>query len=78
MRGPANDIKVAVVRLKGSRVSELVTPEGWRPENSASFHYAQPGDERYEFLREERGLFVYLDRETAKEVFGSVAPDLEK
>lgn len=78
MGGPASNIKVAWARLIGSKLTEFVTPEGWRAENSASFHFVEPGDPRYEFLREEGALAVYLDHESGMEMWGSVVPDDEK
>ncbi|HTK27153.1 MAG TPA: hypothetical protein VL327_11390 [Pyrinomonadaceae bacterium] len=65
--------KVAACRFVGSEVMTLLTPDGWKYENSLSHNggYVLPERLRkgFKFLRHQDGLDVYLNTVTGKEVF---------
>jgi hypothetical protein len=64
---------VPAVRLKGSKITELMTSEGWTFEGSLShrFTFVETGKvpEYLDYLRTEGGLDVYRDIRSGKEVF---------
>jgi hypothetical protein len=70
--GPAGSQEVAVCQLVGSRVNRVVMPPHWKFEGSLS-DSAQfvPTEDigKMKFLRHERGLDVYLDPTTGKELY---------
>ncbi len=65
--------RVAACRRAGSSLMAIITPEGWIYECSLSqsFGYAQTEhvDRSLKFLRHERGMDVYLNTVTGKEVY---------
>ena len=65
--------RVAACRLHGSSQYQIVTPEGWRFEDSLSsehgFAPTEHIDRSLEFLRSEDGRDVYLNALTGKEVY---------
>jgi hypothetical protein len=65
--------QVAMCRLTGSTVAELVTPDGWAYDGSISskFGFVESGSvpEFLDFLRHENGLDIYRDLKTGKEVY---------
>jgi hypothetical protein len=65
--------RIAVCRLVGSEVTELVTPPDWTFENSLSSSFAFVPNEHVgkgmKFLRHENDLDVYLDMLTGKEMY---------
>jgi hypothetical protein len=65
--------RVAACWATGSEENQLMTPDGWRFENSLSARFgfvaAEAVDGQLEFLRHERGVDVYLNRVTGKEVY---------
>lgn len=65
--------RVAVCRLAGSKVIEVVTPLGWKYEGSLSstfgFVPSVQVEKGMQFLRHEDGIDVYLNPLTGKEVF---------
>ena len=71
--GGDNDKMIMGCRLTGSKIQELVTPDGWNYDSSlsAKFVFVETGreSERLEFLRSGNDLDVYRDLETGKEVF---------
>lgn len=70
-RNPAR--RVAACRLSGSSLHQVVTPDGWRFEESLtiSFGFIPTGKENKSlvWLRRENGLDVYVNRVTGREVF---------
>ena len=62
----------AGIHLPSTKMT-LVTPNGWRYEESLSAHHGfvanEDMNEKLEFLRRERNLDAYLDRSTGKEVY---------
>ncbi len=71
--------KMSACRLVGSKVMEMVTPEGWSYEDSLSAQYLYLSQraipEYLDFLRHEDGLDVYRDLRDGKEVYvGRVDP----
>jgi hypothetical protein len=64
---------VPAVRLLGSQVLELMTPDGWTYEESLSHRFASAETGRVpeylDYLRTENGLDVYRDLRTGKEVY---------
>jgi hypothetical protein len=72
--GGGNNLdRIAGCRAVGSRVTTLVCPEGWHYEGSLSQKYAfvpsADMEKSMKFLRHEKGLDVYLNQLTGKEVF---------
>jgi hypothetical protein len=69
----ANGNKVAACRLAGSQSMQVVTPNGWKYEDSlsASHGFVSNEDERknLQFLRNQNGVDVYLDMTTGEEVY---------
>lgn len=68
-----NGPRVAACRLAGGRAMEVVTPSGWKFEDSlsASFSFVpgkhtRPG---WQYLRRAHGLDVYFDPATGKELY---------
>lgn len=65
--------RVAACRLVGSQVHEMVTPPGWKYENSLSSSFGFVPTEHAEnglkFLRHEKGLDVYFNTLTGKEIY---------
>jgi hypothetical protein len=65
--------EVSAARIKGSTSTQLFTPDGWQLEGSLSqtFGFVPKGreDTAMQFLRRERGLDVYLNPLTGKEVY---------
>lgn len=65
--------RIAVVRLKGSVLSTVLTPDGWQFESSLSASYSfvpSPATEKaLRFLRNENGLDVYWSELSGKEVY---------
>jgi len=65
--------RVAACRLVGSEDAHVVTPDGWRYENSLSggYGFVPTGatNKSLAFLRHENGVDVYLNRLTGKEVY---------
>ncbi|WP_041280622.1 hypothetical protein [Desulfosudis oleivorans] len=65
--------RVAGCSLVGSKVSELVTPDGWKFEESLSAKYGfiETGEnpEFLEYLGQENGLDVYRDLRTGKKMY---------
>jgi hypothetical protein len=65
--------RIAVCRLKASEQSELVTPDRWTFAGSLSESFGFAPDQHMEksltFLRRERGLDVYRNEVTGKEVY---------
>jgi hypothetical protein len=70
---PMKGGNVAACRLSGSSLDTLVTPDGWEYGGSLSqtFGFVPSGHEHksLRFLRHERGLDVYFNLVTEKEVF---------
>ena len=62
----------AGVHLRGKSI-DLATPPGWKFEESLSHRFGfvpnEKVDERLQFVRNENGVDVFLDRETGKEVY---------
>jgi hypothetical protein len=69
----ANGNKVAVCRLAGSQSMQVVTPNGWKYEGSLSASHGfvsnDDANKNLEFLRNENGVDVYLDKTTGEEVY---------
>ncbi len=69
----AAGMRVAACRLTGSKETEIATPPGWVFEGSLSSTYGFVPSEHVEkgmkFLRHEKGLDVYLNSLTGKEVY---------
>ena len=65
--------KVAVARLAGSSLHQVLTPDGWAFEGSLSHTFGfvpeAAKDKALQFLRSESGLDVYLNRLTGQEVY---------
>ena len=65
--------RVAACRLAGSQATRMVTPDGWKFENSLSSSYVFVPKEHVEkgmkFLRHEKGLDVYLNPITDDEMY---------
>ncbi len=63
---------VPAVRLKDSKITELMTPDGWDYDGSLTNHFTfvETGrvPEYLDYLRTENGLDVYRDIRTGKEV----------
>ncbi|WP_257165528.1 hypothetical protein [Bradyrhizobium sp. SRS-191] len=66
-------MRVAACRLKGSKLTQIFTPEGWEFEQSLSRSYGfVPGGSEAKsltFLRRQDGVDVYLNTLTGKEVY---------
>ena len=78
----ANDprMRIAACRLKGSKQSDLIQPEGWTFAGSLSESFGFATDQHMgkslTFLRREKGLDVYRNEVTGKEVYvGRTLPD---
>ncbi len=65
--------RVAACRLTGSKVTRVVTPDGWTFEESlsATFGFVPTGqvEKSLTFLRHERGMDIYRNELTGKEVY---------
>ncbi|MCW5959458.1 MAG: hypothetical protein KIS76_04800 [Pyrinomonadaceae bacterium] len=65
--------KIAACQIVDSKVSVVLTPEGWDYKNSLSHNPGNILPERlkksFKFLRHENGLDVYLNLATGKEIF---------
>jgi hypothetical protein len=65
--------KVSACRAVGSKIEEVLTPDGWDYDRSLSKHFKFiQTEEKYErliFLEHKNGCDVYIDLETGKEVF---------
>lgn len=63
--------RIVVCQAAGSDSRTLVTPDGWKYEESlsANFGYAEADSDRLEFLRHEDGVDVYRDTVTGEEVY---------
>jgi hypothetical protein len=65
--------KVSACRIVGSKVMQILTPDGWAYENSLStkfgFVTTERKNERLVYLRTEDGCEVYADITTGKEVY---------
>jgi len=65
--------QVAACRAKDSSSDEVVTPPGWKHDDSlsAKFHFVETGwvPEFMDFLRHENGMDVYRDLKSGKEVY---------
>jgi hypothetical protein len=70
---PLSGGDVSAARIKGSTSTQLFTPDGWQIEGSLSqtFGFVPNGrkDKALQFLRHERGLDVYFNALTGKEVY---------
>lgn len=68
-----DDKLVPAARLSSSLSTVLITPEGWKYEDSLShkFTFVEAGHipEHLDYLRTENGLDIYRDIKTGKEVF---------
>jgi len=66
-------ISVVVGRLTGSTSFRIALPDSWKYEGSMSQKggrvSATEAQDRFQFLRHENNLDVYLDRETGREVY---------
>lgn len=64
---------VSACQMVGSKVNQIVTPDGWIYEDSLSsrFLFVESGrvTESIDFLRHENGLDVYRDLKTGKDVY---------
>ena len=65
--------EVSAARIKGSTTTQLFTPDGWQLDGSLSqtFGFVPEGheDRAMRFLRHEKGLDVYFNPLTGKEVY---------
>lgn len=65
--------RIAVARLAGSQLKQVITPPEWKFEGSLSqtFAFVPAGaeDKSLRFLRHERGLDVYVNLLTGREVY---------
>jgi hypothetical protein len=65
--------RVAASRLTGSVIEQLMTPDGWRYEDSLSRSFSfvpnEHVDKSVRFLRREGGIDVYFNELTGTEVF---------
>jgi len=68
-----NGPKVAVCRLTGSKITEMVTPGDWEYEKSISSSFgfvpSEHADKGLKFLRHENGNDVYFNPLTGSEVY---------
>ena len=68
-----NEPKVAVCRLTGSKITEMVTPAEWEYEKSISSSFgfvpSEHADKWLKFLRHENGIDVYFNPLTGSEVY---------
>jgi hypothetical protein len=71
--GEGTKVRVAACRKVGSTSMQVVAPPAWAFESSLSSSYGfvpnEHADKSLKFLRHERGLDVYLNEVTGKEVF---------
>jgi hypothetical protein len=71
--GSDPNIKVSACRLVGSASQQLITPDGWKFENSLSAKFGfvpnQTKNERLVFVEKCDGVDVYIDMNTGKEVY---------
>ena len=69
----SNGNKVATCRLAGSQSIQIATPNGWKYEGSLSASHGFVSNEdahkNLEFLRNENGVDVFLDKTSGKEVY---------
>ena len=65
--------RVAVCRLVGSQLTQVVTPPGWKFEGSLSstfgFVPSEHAAKGMRYLRHEHGLDVYINPITCKEIY---------
>jgi hypothetical protein len=65
--------RIAACRLVGSSATDVVTPQGWKYENSLSSSFGfvptEHVDKGLKYLRRERNLDVYLNPITGEEVY---------
>ena len=64
-------IRILAARLKGSKISKIITGNDWRPSRTtrASDNPNEIDNDRYSFLRTEGNIEVWWDRQDKKEVY---------